>query len=514
MATKSQSSEISNPPSQFTNLYANGYYMSENVVGSPGAIPDVIAHSGIPPLIVSFAINAIMQGSLLFAFMTLIQQARIILFANIDIYQSKGKNNDEELPMLPPISLQEIDEKNEEDQSAVNCSSIGGIFLPTIGQYMFSILVVFILMGALVADTLGASQSLASVMKIKPIYVVPFFLWLSAILPIIFVRFFYLSLPILILIKYILVITIIIGALCAGNKINIEPHTDWKYIGSPMLFITCTLGAYEILSPFVFVHIKLTKKEIVAEVRCVSYGRSANYVKRIIISAGDKIFSSNHYWAYAVLRIVPQTCQDVPHSWDSQFSIADNSTHPNCNISLAWAHREGVVCAIPMLRIVRAYYPEYDWIAVLSAITLFLMMTLSYICNTLTMANVIAGIIMSSQEKLWGKIQYKHDENTTQSYIRKDIYSITGYLIITTLIFLAAFFNPRAFIIILQYGMTTANNIIGGILVPIMVIRSYFSLARHLAIPVPMNIASYILFGISTLFFLSQLIYAIVALAS
>ncbi|RDD42196.1 hypothetical protein TrispH2_005321 [Trichoplax sp. H2] len=478
-----------------------GYYMSENVVGSPGAIPDVIAHSGIPPLIVSFAINAIMQGSLLFAFMTLIQQARIILFANIDIYQSKGKNNDEELPMLPPISLQEIDEKNEEDQSAVNCSSIGGIFLPTIGQYMFSILVVFILMGALVADTLGASQSLASVMKIKPIYVVPFFLWLSAILPIIFVRFFYLSLPILILIKYILVITIIIGALCAGNKINIEPHTDWKYIGSPMLFITCTLGAFEILSPFVFVHIKLTKKEV-------------TLFFLTVVAAIVSVCFFQSLWAYAVLRIVPQTCQDVPHSWDSQFSIADNLTHPNCNISLAWAHREGVVCAIPMLRIVRAYYPEYDWIAVLSAITLFLMMTLSYICNTLTMANVIAGIIMSSREKLWGKIQDKHDENTTQSYIRKDIYSITGYLIITTLIFLAAFFNPRAFIVILQYGMTTANNIIGGILVPIMVIRSYFSLARHLAIPVPMNIASYILFGISTLFFLSQLIYAIVALAS
>ena len=47
-------------------------------------------------------------------------------------------------------------------------------------------------------------------------------------------------------------------------------------------------------------------------------------------------YTNYNYRAYVVLRIVPQTCHDVPHTWDSEFGITHNDTHGNCNISLAW----------------------------------------------------------------------------------------------------------------------------------------------------------------------------------
>lgn len=55
------------------------------------------------------------------------------------------KDDDEKSPILPPISLQDIDDRNEANQTIVNCNSIGGIFLPTVGQYLFNFSFLFIL---------------------------------------------------------------------------------------------------------------------------------------------------------------------------------------------------------------------------------------------------------------------------------------------------------------------------------------------------------------------------------
>ncbi|RDD42238.1 hypothetical protein TrispH2_005322 [Trichoplax sp. H2] len=506
------------------------------------ALPSVVDLSGLPPLIVSFCLNIVLQSSIIYAYTTLMQQARIIIFSSLDTnHLQDSVKEDENSPILAPISFEEIDKKNQANKVLVTSSAIGGIFLPIFGQIIFNLFVILLLtnidismsrvvefnsiffsMPPMISAALGGSQSFAALIGVNYNYIIGPYVWIFAILSMIAHRVLHYSIPIMAGLKYVLLLTI------------------YQFIDSCFKFYL-NAGGFEIMAPTMFASINLKKREIIlflvaiiSAIITIAFIQAlwTAAVLRIVPQTCQDIPYSWHdqfgivndtdspircnislEWTAAVLRIVPQTCQDIPYSWHDQFGIVNDTDSPiRCNISLEWAKRHGVLSIIPMMKIIKSRYPEYNWIASFSAGTLFYMMSINFICNALVLANNITGVITFMQ-KLFNRKRL-NEASREVDIVSTDLYTMIGYFLVITIIFLIAFFNSKAFIVVLAYGATSGNNIIGGIVLPIMFVRSHFSQARHLEIPLPLHPIGYILFAIAAIYLNVLLVYAIIKLAS
>ncbi|EDV22313.1 uncharacterized protein TRIADDRAFT_58794 [Trichoplax adhaerens] len=453
-------------PSAFCGEYFKYFIVS---------LPSVVDLSGLPPLIVSFCLNIVLQSSIIYAYTTLMQQARIIIFSSLDTnHLQDSDKEDENSPILAPISFEEIDKKNQANKVLVTSSAIGGIFLPIFGQIIFNLFVILLFMPPMISAALGGSQSFAALIGVNYNYIIGPYVWIFAILSMIAHRVLHYSIPIMAGLKYVLLLTI------------------YQFIDSCFKFYL-NAGGFEIMAPTMFASINLKKREIILFLVA-------------IISAIITIAFIQALWTAAVLRIVPQTCQDIPYSWHDQFGIVNDTDSP------IRAKRHGVLSIIPMMKIIKSRYPEYNWIASFSAGTLFYMMSINFICNALVLANNITGVITFMQ-KLFNRKRLE-DASRKVDIVSTDLYTMIGYFLVIAIIFLIAFFNSKAFIVVLAYGATSGNNIIGGIVLPIMFVRSHFSQARHLEIPLPLHPIGYILFAIAAIYLNVQLVYAIIKLAS
>ncbi|EDV22311.1 uncharacterized protein TRIADDRAFT_58791 [Trichoplax adhaerens] len=240
---------------QCIKVYA--YSLCCFVGSSIGALPTLLSRSGPFPLMVNIIIATIMQGTLVFIFTTILQQARILLLVRgIKKLPSKvetGKMELDELDSLSPKEAQVQDEMQDEiqiaddkiaaDSFAVNINSIVHLFLPMICEIIYIFSFYFHFFVVLIGLGLASSEAIAQVIGVK--YVQKF---IATISNTIHLKFFSDE---------------IIATACLSVTTPTVPNNNFQYITSSYLYLTFTLGGWPnyMVEPFTMIRMK-KKKEV------------------------------------------------------------------------------------------------------------------------------------------------------------------------------------------------------------------------------------------------------------
>ncbi|RDD42197.1 hypothetical protein TrispH2_005320 [Trichoplax sp. H2] len=507
---------------QCIKVYA--YSLCCFVGSSIGALPTLLSRSGPFPLMVNIIIATIMQytfkfilrtsqGTLVFIFTTILQQARILLLVRgIKKLPSKvetGKMELDELDSLSPKEAQVQDEMQDEiqiaddkiaaDSFAVNINSIVHLFLPMIGEIIYIFSFYFHFFVVLIGLGLASSEAIAQVIGVNYINVIPFNFWILSFILMLAHDMFEKSLPVLAFIKYVLIIIMIIATACLSVTTPTVPNNNFQYITSSYLYLTFTLGGWPnyMVEPFTMIRMK-KKKEITG----FYWSIFAAIITICIIQLS---------WAFSVLYIVPQQCQDISPVMAYHLGYEPNNT-ANCNVSLSWAHKNGIISTIPLAEIIQTNYPHFDWLSVFSGVTMAYALCVIFMGDALPLLHSFGGLA----RRLCGVWQ----DETSCDFTKLDKktrmkITLTNWAIDLAafiLIFLIALFNPKSFIAVISYGAAFADNIM-ALLVSLMVYRAGVNPAMNFKIPIPMNKPAKIMTVLMIIYFISAVVLDIVNVA-
>eukprot|EP01132_Coremiostelium_polycephalum_P003086 gene3086-3857_t len=150
--------------------------------------------------------------------------------------------------------------------------------------------------------------------------------------------------------KGTLLITVVGVTAVVADQVKNTISNDWNYIGSSFLISTVALGGASSVLPVVFPKIIFTRKEMM---KC--------YIT--VFSALSTVYILNIMWCWFLLRIIPQ----VPNP--------SNPEMPSLQVSA----EEGQIATIPLMHVIKLYYPQFLWIARIVDIFMVISITISFI---------------------------------------------------------------------------------------------------------------------------------------
>jgi len=150
--------------------------------------------------------------------------------------------------------------------------------------------------------------------------------------------------------KGTLLATIVFITGIISHQVETDIDNNWNYIGKSFLISTVALGGASSVLPSVFNKIVFSKREMM---KC--------YI--VVGSALTTIYVLNITWCWFLLGIIPQ----LPNPNDPQMP------------SLDAAAQAGSIATIPLMKMVKLYYPQFLWITRLIDIFIVVSITISFI---------------------------------------------------------------------------------------------------------------------------------------
>ncbi|KAF2071012.1 hypothetical protein CYY_007672 [Polysphondylium violaceum] len=150
--------------------------------------------------------------------------------------------------------------------------------------------------------------------------------------------------------KGTLLATIVFITGIISHQVETDIDNNWSFIGKSFLISTVALGGAGSVLPSVFNKIIFSKKEMM---KC--------YI--VVGSALTTIYVLNITWCWFLLGIIPQ----LPNPNDPAMP------------SLEAAAESGSIATIPLMKMVKLYYPQFLWITRLIDIFIVVSITISFI---------------------------------------------------------------------------------------------------------------------------------------
>ncbi|EDV22774.1 uncharacterized protein TRIADDRAFT_58684 [Trichoplax adhaerens] len=345
-------------------------------------MPNSIAHTGIRPFVAISFLALITETFAAFLFLIILQKA-IALRANGFMYYQ-----------LKPVD-DKLDENQEDlyDDSKINFHLISEMFLPIYLQVGFDLLCLVLFGVSEITNGLSGSQIFAVALHSRA--VLPGFIWIGASLLIFMRRFLNRFIPVLSLIPLVILIVTVVCCLVVGNAIHNPIHSSWEYGASPLLIVLASLGGTARLMPYLVNFIQFERKSLI-------------YFYLSIILAQITTTVLNILWCYAVLSVVPQTCNEIPSSFlNESFTTGDQ----HCNLTLLWARDNGIIATTPLSLILYQNYPQFRWAAVLVVLFVFMTTIISYLTAGLPLMTLITGINESFWKKYTSLVQKTQEQS-------------------------------------------------------------------------------------------------------
>ncbi|RDD41683.1 hypothetical protein TrispH2_006227 [Trichoplax sp. H2] len=352
------------------------------------ALPDTLSHSGIQPFIAVTALAFVVEVSLSYYFLAIVQKASAIRRNGHSYKYIKEDSDDKTIDQL-------LDEQQKD--SDVNLHMIAESFLPSYAIIIFDVVCFGTFFTCQVANVLSGSQAYGDLFNLSYKAIMPIYVWIGALL-LIFGRYY--------LVNIISTISLIrCGLLTIMN--------DWHYVISPLFIALNAMGGTARMIPYLINLVKFNRKSMI-------------YFFIATVCAQFTAAFLNIMWSYAVLYVVPQTCSQIPE----KFFDTENASPENfCNLTLEWAKATGSIATTPLTTIFQRYYPQYQWTSVMVKILIMLSVTVSYLSTGLPLATWGIGV----NKSIW-KFFKKGNTEKTDEELLKPSSTENGWLKFTGLI--------------------------------------------------------------------------------
>ncbi|CAF0797855.1 unnamed protein product [Rotaria sordida] len=192
-----------------------------------------------------------------------------------------------------------------------NLYSLGELLLPYFLPYLFTLVIIFQIIIALVGYALAGSQGFAVLFHVPYIKVIPGFCWILAFVVLLFHSFIQSIISVLTFFKCILFTITIIITLVIGSKIRNPVTDDYHAIGDSILMCTITLNGFLNIMPMMFAKVKQTREEIIGFNVSIFLGLTTCVILNIL-------------WCWSVLEIVPQQSVCLPNNFNESSRMAYN----------------------------------------------------------------------------------------------------------------------------------------------------------------------------------------------
>ncbi|EDV25304.1 uncharacterized protein TRIADDRAFT_55223 [Trichoplax adhaerens] len=484
-------------------VFLQAYFVSIAAILGIGilGLPVTLSHSGMQPLILNLIISFF---------------AQFVCIEDDSTPLTSETNNTEALAIiehklaeLKDLMVQDKDQDETQDDE-ISLHTISKLFLPFGAYQLFDILVIATFLSILISFALAGGQAYSEITELPLPVMISIFVWSWAAVIIFLRKIVQPFVSVLTIVKCIALVVTDIDIVdqqvsvtfYVGLKIDLPIHNNWSYVGSSFLMTTVSLGGIILIMPMLFARIRFNTREVVL-------------FNTAIISALGTVVILNLLWSYAVLGVVPQRCVDIQPTI-MQPDNQNTTLAGHCNISLAWAERNGKISTVPLTEILRQHYPKYDWIASLVEIFIVISITVSF----LTLGSALRHTLCGTLDTIWNYFKARMSEEaaaqvedgvrTTTEKNWLWITKILVYILTFGIAFIVAMFNPKAFIAILSSVGSFFINLQAGLFIPMMIYKARRHASSNLKTPCPMGKILYILHFLMAFYFLFAVVYDIV----
>ncbi|XP_077987838.1 uncharacterized protein LOC144442382 [Glandiceps talaboti] len=371
-------------------------------------------------------------------------------------------------------------------------------------------------------------------------YVIPAFIWVLAFGIVFAQPCIQPVVSILTFVKGSLLVATVAVTFLIGTEVANPVENDFRYIGSPFLMGTVALGGIINVMPMLFGKIAAVETQVKGFFKSVFAGLTTCAILNIV-------------WCWAVLEIVPQlnclqsmigrdvldnstassaatqqssstaaaqsaatltTTEIASHISLSVSTILPTTTHPvvNClrNISLHSSKEQGEIATIPLIKIIEAEYPEYNWVALLVEMFIIISITVSFLTIGSAMIHTLSGWL----DSLWTQ---DHFINYAAVHVKSKCECCSGKCVCRSFLSLAAFgivftvsmLNPKGFVTMLDKVASLVLNLEVGFFVFIMIKMARRKNYKDLKVPWQMNKCMYPLHYLLFFYFMFAVVYDI-----
>lgn len=250
------------------------------------------------------------------------------------------------------------------DSVRPNLHSMGKMYLGKTGQRIFDAAVMLHFVSVLISYVLAGSKSYQGFLNGELKFEIIILLYCIAYTAIIVFggKFIQPVISVITVLKCSLLILMIGIVGFVSTRIDLSPWNSWAHIMEPYLLGTVALGGVVNILPVVYSSLPLRKNAV------------KNF--RIAVSAGVIVcWLLNVFWAFFVLKIVPQTTEDPDGT------------------SLEHARENGDISTVPVRDIIDKDYPQYHWVSIVVNAFIILSVSVSYLTLGTGMKHVLDGVI-------------------------------------------------------------------------------------------------------------------------
>ncbi|EDV29354.1 uncharacterized protein TRIADDRAFT_51586 [Trichoplax adhaerens] len=242
------------------------------------------------------------------------------------------------------------------------------------------------------------------------------------------------------------------------------------------------------------------KKPLMIILPTLSFVRSGLIIVMIIIFFGAVVAAKfttgviNILWCYAVLYVVPQTCSPMIRDGISLANMTESGIP--CQLTLKWAAENGKISTVPLSIILKDFYPQYAWLALVIRLFIVLSTTLSYLTNGMSASSWMSGMLVNIRERMTNsKISCSctgdEDASKDAHYVEYQEGNFPDRVldqliqwIYVALIILIVMLNPKGFFILINHIETASKYIVDSIFVLALYRTSAVTKYRNISVPI------------------------------